>query len=249
MAAELNLVASKSLIFVVEDEIDIAKLIAHTLENSGFATRIFPDGALVLEEAERLQPKLILLDLMLPGADGMEILRNLESLHRTRGIRKIILSARGAEVDKVRALELGADDYVTKPFSPRELVLRIRAVLRALPGESEQHRIVEVGDLVADLDAKTVSVHNSELNLTSTEYNVLVYFMIHAGQMLTRERLLADLWGPGASIEDKRIVDVYVRRLRERIEKEPSDPQRLVTRRGGGYTLLDPDRANRQITA
>jgi DNA-binding response OmpR family regulator len=230
------------LIFVVEDDKDIASLIAHTVQSAGFAPRVFLDGQLVVEAAQEQLPALILLDLMLPGLGGMEILRCLESQQRTREIRKIILSARGSELDKVRALELGADDYVTKPFSPRELILRIRAVLRSLPGDSNRHRTLQVGDLVADLDARTVTTQNGQVHLTATEYNVLVHFMLHAGRTLSRDRLLADLWPSSRPIEESRIIDVYIRRLRERIEADPSNPRRLVTRRGGGYTLLDPDR-------
>jgi DNA-binding response OmpR family regulator len=233
---------SATLIFVVEDDKDIASLIAHTVKSAGFATRVFPDGELVFEAALEHLPALILLDVMLPGLNGMEILACLESQQRTRGIRKIMLSARGSEPDKVHALELGADDYITKPFSPRELILRIRAVLRSSPGAADQHRTIQVGDLVADLDARTVTVQKRQVLLTATEYNLLVYFMLHAGRMLSRDRLLEDIWSSNRPIDEPRIIDVYVRRLRERIEADPSDPHRLVTRRGGGYTLLDPDR-------
>lgn len=232
---------SRPLIFVVEDDRDIASLIAHTVKGAGFTPRIFLDGQLVVEAAQEEPPVLIVLDLMLSGLDGMEILRRLELLQRTREIRKIILSARSSELDKVRALELGADDYVTKPFSPRELILRIRAVLRSLPGESGHHRTMQVGDLVADLDARIVTVQNRKLDLTATEYNVLIHFMLHAGRTLSRDQLLADIWPSSKPIEDSRIVDVYVCRIRERIEADPSNPHRLVTRRGGGYTLCDPD--------
>jgi DNA-binding response OmpR family regulator len=233
---------SAPLIFVVEDDRDIASLIAHTVEGAGFAACVFLDGQLVVEAAQEQLPALILLDLMLPSLDGMEILRALESQQQTREIRKIILSARGSELDKVRALELGADDYVTKPFSPRELLLRIRAVLRSLPGDSDRHRTMQVGDLVVDLDARSVATQNGQVHLTATEYNVLIHFMLHAGRTLSRDRLLADIWPLSKPIEGSRIVDVYIRRLRERIEADPSNPRRLVTRRGGGYTLLDPDR-------
>jgi DNA-binding response OmpR family regulator len=229
------------MIFVVEDDRDIASLIAHTLKSAGFATRVFLDGELVFEAAQEHLPALILLDVMLPGLNGMEILACLESQLRTRGIRKIMLSARGSEPDKVHALELGADDYITKPFSPRELVLRTRAVLRP-SGVADQHRTIQIGDLVADLDMRTVTVQKREVLLTATEYNLLVYFMLHTGRMLSRDRLLEDIWPSNRPIEDSRIIDVYVRRLRERIETDPSNPHRLVTRRGGGYTLLDFER-------
>jgi two-component system response regulator VicR len=230
------------LIFVVEDDKDIASLIEHTVKSAGFASRVFPDGQIALEAAQEEFPTLILLDLMLPGLDGMEVLHRLESQQRTREIRKIIISARGTELDKVRALELGADDYITKPFSPRELILRIRAVLRSLPGDSDRHRTMQVGDLIADLDARTVTIQNGKVHLTATEYNILVHFMLHAGHTLSRDRILADIWPLSKAIEDSRIIDVYIRRLCERIEADPSNPLRLVTRRGGGYTLLDPDR-------
>jgi DNA-binding response OmpR family regulator len=187
-------------------------------------------------------PALILLDVMLPGLSGTEILRQLELQQRTREIRKIMLSARGSETDKVRALELGADDYITKPFSPRELVLRIRAVLRSSPGVADHHRTAQVGNLIVDLDARTVTVQDREVLLSATEYSLLVHFILHPGQTLSRDRLLEDIWPPNRPIEDSRIIDVYIRRLRERIECDPSNPKRLVTQRGGGYTLVDPDR-------
>jgi DNA-binding response OmpR family regulator len=224
---------------VVEDDRDIASLISHTLKGAGFATRVFSDGDLVVEAAKEHMPALILLDVMLPGLSGTEILRQLEFQQRTREIRKIMLSARSSETDKVRALELGADDYITKPFSPRELVLRIRAVLRSSPGVADQHRTAQVGNLIADLDARTVTVQDREVLLSATGYNLLIHFMLHAGRTLSRDRLLEDIWPLDRPIGDSRIIDVYVRRLRERIETDPSNPNRLVTQRGG-YTLLDP---------
>jgi two-component system phosphate regulon response regulator PhoB len=226
-----------TLIFVVEDDRDIASLISHTLKGAGFATRVFLDGQLVVEAALEQLPALILLDVMLPGLNGIELLRCLESQQRTRSIRKIMLSARGSEMDKVQALELGADDYVTKPFSPRELVLRIRAVLRSSAGVADQHRTAQVGNLIADLDARTVTVQDREVLLSATEYNLLVHFMLHAGRTLSRDRLLEDIWPPNRPIEDSRIIDVYVRRLRERIEADPSNPRILVTQRGGDIRL------------
>jgi DNA-binding response OmpR family regulator len=233
--------ADVPVIFIVEDDKDIAALISYTMERAGFRSRIFPDGQVLLETAQEQKPALILLDLMLPGADGMEILRSLESKQQTREIRKIIVSARGSELDKVRALELGADDYMTKPFSPRELVLRVRAVLRSLPGDSQRHRILRVGDVFADLDARNVTVNGRQVLLTATEYDLLIYFLMHPGRTLARDRILDDVWPPTRPIEESRIVDVYVRRLRERIEADPSNPAQLVTRRGGGYTFVDPD--------
>ncbi len=229
-----------TVIFIVEDDKDIAALIDHTMQRSGFKTRIFRDGQHVVEAAYEEQPALILLDLMLPGQDGMEILHFLESRQQTRSIGKIVVSARGTELDKVRALELGADDYMTKPFSPRELILRVQAVLRSLPGDSQQHRMLRVGDLVADLDARSVTVGDRMVELTATEFNLLIYFMLHSGRTLNRDQILGSVWPMKSSIES-RIVDVYVRRIRERIEADASSPRRLVTRRGGGYSLVQPE--------
>src|ERR1700722_10100952 len=198
----------------------------------GFNSQVFLDGQMVVEAAREQVPALILLDLMLPGLDGMEILRSLESQQRTREIRKIIVSARGTETEKVRALELGADDFITKPFSPRELILRIRAVLRSLPGASKRNRVIQVGDLIADLDARTVTAHGEEVYLTATEFDILIELMLHAGLMLSRDRLLASIRPSIQAGGGSRIIDVYVHRLRERIEADPSNPRRLVTRRG-----------------
>jgi DNA-binding response OmpR family regulator len=225
-----------ALIFIVEDEPDVASLIAHTLDNAGFATRVFPDGQHVIEIALQQSPALILLDRMLPGLDGLQILRSFEE--RARGIRKIMLSARGSELDKVHALELGADDYITKPFSPRELVARVRAVLRSSAEDVEKPRTLQVGTLVADLEAVEITVDGRAVVCTMTEFNMLVYFMRHPERTVSRDRLLADLWSSRRPIDDSRIIDVYVRRLREKIETDPSNPHRLVTRRGGGYALL-----------
>jgi DNA-binding response OmpR family regulator len=233
--------ADRPIVFIVEDDQDIATLIAHTMARSGYEARIFATGHAVAEAAQKVSPALILLDLNLPGADGMTILRGLESKQQTRKIRKIIVSARNSELDKVRALELGADDYMTKPFSPRELALRVRAVLRSLPGDSQQHRIVRVGDLIADLDARAVTLNGRNIELTATEYRLLEHFMLHPGFTLTRDRILDDVWSPDRTIEESRIIDVYIRRIRERIEDDPSNPARLLTRRGGGYTLIDPE--------
>ena len=227
------------MIFIVEDEPDVASLIAHTLESAGFATSVFPDGQRVIEAALKQLPALILLDVMLPGLNGMEICRQLTSQQQAGRIRKIMLSACGSEQDKVRAFELGADDFVTKPFSPRELVLRVRAVLRRPPADPEKHRTLEAGKLLVDLDARVVTVENREVFLTATEFDVLVYFMRHTGCTLSRDRLLANIWPSNRPIEERRIVDVYVRRLRERIEADPSNPRMLVTERGEGYKLLD----------
>ena len=225
-----------SLIFIVEDEPDVASLIAHALDGAGFATRVFHDGEHVIEAARCSAPALVLLDRMLPGLDGLEILRAFAE--RTPWVRKIILSARSMEPDKVQALELGADDYITKPFSPRELVARVRAVLRSSSENASNSGILEVGTLAADLSAMEITVEGRAVACTITEFKMLVYFMRHPEKTLSRDRLRGALWSSEGPIHNSRIIDVYIRRLREKIETVPSNPRRLVTRRGDGYALL-----------
>ena len=228
------------LVFIVEDDRDISSLVSHVLTRGGFQTRIFHVATGVSEAAIEQTPVLILLDGMLPDQDGLDLLRLLEKQTSTQGIRKIMLSARAAESDKVRALELGADDYITKPFSTRELIARVNAVLRN-PGEAEEpHRILCVGPLFADLDAREVSVDSRAIALTATEFNLLVYFMQHSGQVISRDKLMADLWRNDRNVEEQRVVDVYIRRLRTKIELDSARPSRLLTIRGNGYLLVDP---------
>jgi DNA-binding response OmpR family regulator len=232
--------SASGLIFIVEDDRDLSSLVSHILTRGGFQTRTFHAARGVLEAAIAQTPVLILLDGMLPDQDGLDLLRSLEKQKSTQGIRKIMLSARAAESDKVRALELGADDYITKPFSTRELIARVKAVLRD-PGEGEEsHRILCVGPLFADLDAREVSVDSRAIALTATEFNLLVYFMQHSGRVISRDKLMADLWRNDTTVEEKRVVDVYIRRLRTKIELDSARPSRLLTIRGDGYILVNP---------
>lgn len=228
------------LIFIVEDDRDVASLVSHVLTRSGFQTRTFHAARGVWEAAIEQLPILILLDGMLPDQDGTDLLRLLEQHKSTQGIRKIMLSARAAESDKVRALELGADDYITKPFSTRELIARVNAVLRNPDKRAEPHRTLCLGPLFVDLDAREVSVDSKAITLTATEFNLVVYFMQHSGQTISRDKLMADLWRNDRTVEDNRVVDVYIRRLRTKIEPDPARPSRLVTIRGDGYLLVDP---------
>jgi two-component system response regulator RegX3 len=227
------------LVFVVEDDRDVASLISHLLTRGGFQTRTFHTAQGVSEAAIEHLPILILLDGMLPDQDGTELLRFLQQHKSTQGIRKIMLSARAAESDKVRALELGADDYITKPFSTRELIARVNAVLRNSGEGADPHRTLCVGPLFVDLDAREVSVDSRAIALTATEFNLVAYFMRHPGQAISRDKLMADLWRNDRTVED-RVVDVYIRRLRTKIEPDPARPSRLVTIRGDGYLLVDP---------
>jgi DNA-binding response OmpR family regulator len=231
--------STSGLVFIVEDDRDVASLVSHVLTRGGFQTRTFHAARGVSEAAIEQLPILILLDGMLPDQDGTELLRLLEQHKSTQGIRKIMLSARAAESDKVRALELGADDYITKPFSTRELIARINAVLRNSGEGEDPHRTLCVGPLFVDLDAREVSVDSRAIALTATEFNLVVYFMQHPGQVISRDKLMADLWRNDRTVED-RVVDVYIRRLRTKIEPDPARPSRLVTIRGDGYLLVDP---------
>lgn len=232
--------STSGLVFIVEDDRDVASLVSHVLTRSGFQTRIFDAARGVSEAAIEQLPILILLDGMLPDKDGTDLLRLLEKHRSTQGIRKIMLSARAAESDKVRALELGADDYITKPFSTRELLARVNAVLRNPGKRAEPHRTFCLGPLFVDLDAREVSVDDKAITLTATEFNLVVYFMQHSGQTISRDKLMADLWRNDRTVEDNRVVDVYIRRLRTKIEPDPARPSRLVTIRGDGYLLVDP---------
>jgi DNA-binding response OmpR family regulator len=228
------------LIFIVEDEPEIASLMAHAVAKVGFATRVFHDGRSVMEALPTQLPALILLDQMLPDLSGLEILRCMEQEERLRHIKKIIVSARSSESEKVHALDLGADDYVTKPFSPRELVARVRAVLRSETNIAT-HRVLQLGNLLADLDARRLMIDGQESACSTTEFDLLTYFMRYPGQTLSRRHLLEKVWSDNWQSIDSRVVDVYVHRLRQKIETKAADTTRLVTRRGGGYALILPD--------
>jgi DNA-binding response OmpR family regulator len=232
--------SGSGLVFIVEDDRDVSSLVSHVLTRCGFHTRTFHAARGVAEAAVDQIPLLILLDGMLPDQDGLDLLRLLEEQKSMQGIRKIMLSARAGESDKVRALELGADDYITKPFSTRELIARVNSVLRNSRGETQPHQILCLGPLLADLDAREVSVDSRAITLTATEFAVLVYFMQHPGQVISRDKLITELWRTDKILEGKRVVDVYVRRLRTKIEPDPDRPCRLLTRRGDGYSLIDP---------
>jgi len=230
----------KKLVFIVEDEADIANLISLALVRNGFATCIFHDEASVMDAVAAQLPALILLDRMLPRVDGLEILRSIKAVDRLRHIKTIIVSALNSETDKVTSLELGADDYITKPFSPRELVARARAVLRS-ERDDLAHRVLQVGNLIADIDSRKLTLDGRELDCSTTEFDLLTYFMRHLGQTLSRRHLLEKLWASNWQTLDSRVVDVYVHRLRQKIEFDAANPTRLVTHRGGGYALVMSD--------
>jgi DNA-binding response OmpR family regulator len=223
-------------ILIVEDDADIGALIAHYLEKSGYSAERVADGGRALTRAKEVLPDLIILDLMLPGLNGLEICKALRADDRTSALPIIMLTARGDESERILGLDVGADDYIVKPFSPGELTARVRALLRrTTPSESPQ-RVLHCGPITVDVDRHTVSNDGTEVRLTAKEFLLLQYLMEHRGRVLSRDRLLSDVWDyqyPG----ETRTVDVHVRRLREKL---PFLEQALVTVQQFGYKLVEP---------
>ncbi|RID81504.1 DNA-binding response regulator [Peribacillus asahii] len=229
-------------ILVVDDEKPIADILQFNLKKEGYDVHCAYDGNEALKMVEELQPDLILLDIMLPQRDGMEVCRE---VRKTSEVPIIMLTAKDSEIDKVLGLELGADDYVTKPFSTREIIARVKANLRrqqvvATPDPEEETKEIMVGTLVIHPDAYVVSKRGEMIELTHREFELLHYLAKHIGQVMTREHLLQTVWGYDY-FGDVRTVDVTVRRLREKIEDNPSHPSWIVTRRGVGYYLRNPE--------
>ncbi len=229
----------RPVIFVVEDEEDIARLISHNLQAAGFEVQSFVSGASVLSEALRGMPALFLLDVMLPGTDGFELCRHIRQTPALSAIPIIFLTAKTSESDRVKGLELGGDDYITKPFSPRELVARIRTVLRGLGHSSTTGEVVRVGDLEIDVSSMTVQVDGRNVLTTVREFRLLEYLASHRGRVLTRDQLLDAVWKETPFVTP-RSIDVYIRRLREKIERDPRHPRYLKTLRGIGYRFEVP---------
>jgi DNA-binding response OmpR family regulator len=221
-------------VLVVDDDPTVAEVVVAYLERAGLRADHAADGPTALELAEHDRPDLVVLDLMLPGIDGLEVCRRLRA--RYADLPVVMLTALGEESDRVLGLEVGADDYVTKPFSPRELVLRVQSVLRRagaqLPAPAGRPAITD-GDLVVDRAAHRVSRHGRPLALTTREYDLLVFLLEHPGEAFTREDLMKQVWG--WDFGDQSTVTVHVRRLREKVEDDPSAPTRLATVWGVGY--------------
>src|ERR1700730_12830231 len=230
---------SRSLIFVVEDEEDIARLITHNLQAAGFDVQSFVSGSSVVSEALRETPSLFLLDVMLPGADGFEICRQIRQTATLSATPIIFLTAKTAEADRVKGLELGGDDYITKPFSPRELVARVRSVLRGLRQPPVAPEVLRLGDLEIDPSSMTVQVQGRPVLTTVREFRLLEYLATHRGRVMTRDQLLDAVWKETPFVTP-RSIDVYVRRLREKIEPDPRHPKYLKTLRGIGYRFESP---------
>lgn len=230
-------------ILVVDDEKPIADILQFNLQREGYEVICAYDGVEALQKVEELVPDLILLDIMLPQKDGMEVCREVRKKY---DMPIIMLTAKDSEIDKVLGLELGADDYVTKPFSTRELLARVKANLRRhQPNAGAQEELndtseITIGSLVIRPDAYIVLKRGETIELTHREFELLYYLAKHIGQVMTREHLLQTVWGYDY-YGDVRTVDVTVRRLREKIEDNPSHPAWIVTRRGVGYYLRNPE--------
>lgn len=221
-------------ILVVEDEDALATLLQYNLDKEGYRVTVAADGEEALVQIDERQPDLVILDWMLPKVSGIEVCRRLRGRSETRNIPIVMLTARGEESDRIRGLDTGADDYVTKPFSMSELTARVRAVLRRIrPGLAEDR--VRHGDIVVDRVAHRVKRNGREIHLGPTEFRLLDYFMQHPGRVFSREQLLDAVWGSDVYVE-ARTVDVHVGRLRKALNKEADvDPIRTV--RSAGYAL------------
>jgi DNA-binding response OmpR family regulator len=230
--------AVKQTIYAVEDDTDISRLVRHHLEAAGYSVRSFPAAAGVISEAERQLPALFLLDIMLPGGDGLELCRRIRQTPALSMVPVIFLTAKTTESDKVIGLELGADDYIPKPFSPRELVARVRAVLRRFERPLAP-AIVKAGDIEIDSGGMTLMVRGVLTQTTATEFRLLEYLARHPGRVFTRDQLLDAVWRDTHYVTP-RSVDVYVRRIREKIEADPDEPRCLKTVRGAGYRFEVP---------
>jgi DNA-binding response OmpR family regulator len=222
-------------ILIADDEEDVLTLVSGSLKAAGFTPLNADDGVSALASAREHLPALIVLDLMLPGMNGLEVCKTLKSDSSTKHIPIVMLTAKSDEVDRILGFELGADDYMTKPFSPRELVLRVQSVLRRNNAPVEPADVLKLGDITVDRIRHQVTIRGKELDLTATEFKLLTTLIERRGRVQSREVLLNDVWGYESSI-DTRTVDTHVRRLREKLGKAADC---IETIRGFGYRMLD----------
>jgi two-component system alkaline phosphatase synthesis response regulator PhoP len=234
-------VGVKRTILVVEDEKDIRELVRFHLEQEGYGVVEAETGEDALRRVETDRPALVVLDIMLPGTDGLQVCRRLRTGSATVSLPIVMLTAKAAEVDRVLGLEIGADDYLTKPFSPRELVARVKAVLRRTHGEEvpTPHEVFERGRLRIDFDTYEVFLDGERVNLSLREFELLKFFVRHPHRVYDRLQLLDLVWGRDTFVEP-RTVDVHIRRLRKRIERDDASPELILTVRGVGYKC-NPD--------
>jgi len=225
-------------IFVLEDEADISRLVQYHLESAGYTVKAYMAVAQIVSDAERQPPSLFLLDIMVPGGDGLDLCRRLRQNPNLSSIPIIFLTARAAENDRVHGLELGADDYITKPFSTRELIARVKAVLRRFERPSGPS-MLKFENIEIDASAMQLRVSGELVTTTATEFRLLDYLARHPGRVFSRDHLLDAVWGD-ARFVTPRSVDVYVRRIREKIEADAEVPRYLKTMRGAGYRFEIP---------
>jgi two-component system phosphate regulon response regulator PhoB len=229
----------KQKLFVVEDDVDIARLVRHHLEAAGYRVRVYATTQSVLADALRERPALLLLDIMVPGGSGIDLCRQIRQSGDTlRGTPIVFMTARTSEADRIRGLEIGADDYITKPFSPRELVARVKAVLRRCEAPPAP-AVIRAGELEIDALAMVLTVRGVVITATATEFRLLHYLARHAGRVFSRDQILDAVWKDTAFVSP-RSVDVYVRKLRAKIEVDPEEPRYLRTVRGAGYRFETP---------
>ena len=227
---------SNQLVLIVDDEKTLVKALTFNLQKEGFRVEAAYDGEEALDKVFSLKPDVVVLDLMLPEVDGFEVCRR---IRKKLDIPIIMLTARSEDIDKVLGLELGADDYLTKPFNSRELVARIKAVLRrSVTSEGESKKKIQIGKLQIDLLQHRVRLGDKEISLTSKEFALLSFLAINAGNVYSREQLLAQVWGYDY-YGDVRTVDVHIRHMREKIENDPANPEYIITVWGTGYKLRE----------
>ena len=235
-------------ITVIEDEKDIVDLVSYALRKEGFEVRSCARGQEGLDWIRRGSTDLALIDVMLPDLNGLEVCKRLRADDRLSALPVIFLTARGEEVDRILGLEIGGDDYVVKPFSPRELVARIKAVLRRQDRSDEQGRVIEMGDLRLDPGTQEAVVRGQSVELSALEFRLLHFLASHPRRIFARESLLDQVWGRDRFVTP-RTVDVHIRRLREKIEAEPENPQYLQTVRGSGYRFIAAETRPARIAA
>ena len=226
-----------NLVLVVEDDQDIAELVAHHLRKAGYASEILTSGSEVMPLVRERPPALVVLDLMLPGRNGLDVCRAIRTDPKTSGVPIIMLTAKTDETDRIVGLEVGGDDYVTKPFSPKELVARVGAVLRRARREQPTPSLLRFGPVTVDTDRHLVTCEGRDVRLTAKEFLLLRYLIEHRGRVLSRDVLLSDVWGY-AYTGGTRTVDVHIRRLREKL---PMLARAIVTVKQFGYKLIEQD--------
>jgi two-component system phosphate regulon response regulator OmpR len=231
----------ENLVLIVDDDHKLQKLLKEYLENNGFRVLGLPDGSQVLETIRRESPDLVILDIMLPGKDGLEILKE---IRRAFDLPVIMLTAKGDDTDRIVGLELGGDDYLAKPFNPRELLARIKAVLRRIrsvgsaDAESEKRLLVKAGGLELNTAKQTVSLGKTEIDLSTAEYRILEVLMKNPNTVLSRDQLMTMARGRDFMAFD-RSIDVHISKLRSKLEPDPRSPQRIKTIWGSGYMFID----------